>query len=458
MSVTTGAPLLSIRAFLAVRSITPTLPHRQTGGTAGMEAIGQPVIPQAEPGGQKGAGIVLLYGIEALASVAGTLLSIGISFYMKERFKWELPRNFALAAAQGVVYVPGALSAAWVTGQLRSRRALFGVYLVLALLCVGGWVAARANADSGVIAALLLAYTSCIGVSWPILEGMVAAGGASQGMSRRLGLYNFIWPAAGFVAIALEGVIIRYWVGGIFLLPLAMHLICLVALVVPQWGAGPERVFSHPAALATPEPQLLRKRRLALWLSRTALPATYAVIYGLMPLMPYLPVMKRLPTAAQTAVASVWLGTRWLAFGLLALGSWWHTRPRVLLWAAVVMLVSFFGMTLPPTHGASPSIDLASLVCWQAVLGLALGMIYSGSLYFGMVLSEGSTEHGGYHEALIGLGWVLGPAAGAAAQAARPDEMWVGIAAVGAVICASVLVVLVTAVVMSRPKAGDVGD
>ena len=27
----------------------------------------------------------------------------------------------------------------------------------------------------------------------------------------------------------------------------------------------------------------------------------------------------------------------------------------------------------------------------------------------GMVLSDGSTEHGGYHEALIGLGSVLGP-------------------------------------------------
>ena len=43
------------------------------------------------------------------------------------------------------------------------------------------------------------------------------------------------------------------------------------------------------------------------------------------------------------------------------------------------------------------------MIAWQIVLGVTMGLIYSGSLYFGMVLSEGSTEHGGYHEALIGM-------------------------------------------------------
>jgi hypothetical protein len=114
------------------------------------------------------------------------------------------------------------------------------------------------------------------------------------------------------------------------------------------------------------------------------------------------------------------------------------------------MLLAFFGMTLPPTRGHSPGVDLASMIFWQIALGGALGMIYSASLYFGMVLSEGSTEHGGYHEALIGLGWVLGPLAGVAAQQRRPGEIWAGIAAVGAVIGLSVLVVLVTAVVMGQ--------
>ena len=77
-------------------------------------------------------------------------------------------------------------------------------------------------------------------------------------------------------------------------------------------------------------------------------------------------------------------------------------------------------------------------------------MIYSGSLYFGMVLSEGSTEHGGYHEALIGVGWVLGPTAGAITQWIWPGNVTAGVIAVGAVIGLSVLAVAAADLLVGR--------
>ena len=52
---------------------------------------------------------------------------------------------------------------------------------------------------------------------------------------------------------------------------------------------------------------------------------------------------------------------------------------------------------------------IAIIAIAELVLGLMVGFIFSASLYFGMVLSDGSTEHAGYHEALIGVGVVLGP-------------------------------------------------
>ena len=395
------------------------------------------------------AGWAPLYTAEALCSVAGTLLSIGVSFYMKDRFHWQMWQIFLINASQGVVYVPGALLARWVTARVGRRRALCGIYAILTVLSLA---AARIVSAPGIVT-ILLAYTFVIGISWPMLESLVA-GGRPQGMARRLAIYNVVWPAAGAAAIAVEGTIIRYWTAGVFLIPAAMHILSLGLMLL--LAAGYSQTSADAASTAphiAPEPQLLRKRKLALWLSRTALPATYTVIYGLMPIMPFLPVMKPLGTATQTLVASVWLVTRWIAFVVLALGSWWHARPRVLLWAAVLMLVSFFGMTLRPTGGASPATDLASMIAWQAALGLALGMIYAASLYFGMVLSDGSTAHGGYHEALIGLGWLLGPAVGAAGQLLFPDNALSGIAAVGSVIALSVIVVLATAAIMNRPVA-----
>jgi hypothetical protein len=300
------------------------------------------------------------------------------------------------------------------------------------------------------VASTVLIYTFVIGISWPVVESLVASGD-SHGLPRRLATYNIVWPLAGAAAIAIEGTVIHYWTGGVFLIPAAMHLAGLV-LMLPQLKTTKVSPASEPPPHVQPEPELLHKRTLALWMSRTALPATYAVIYGLMPLMPFLSTIRALDTAKQTAVASVWLWARLASFIMLALGSWWHTRPRILLWAAVVMLLAFFGMTLPPTQGRSPAVDLTSMILWQIALGGALGMIYSASLYFGMVLSEGSTEHGGYHEALIGVGWVLGPMAGVIAQQLRPGEIWAGIAAVGAVITLSVLIVLITAVVMGRRR------
>jgi hypothetical protein len=169
--------------------------------------------------------------------------------------------------------------------------------------------------------------------------------------------------------------------------------------------------------------------------------------------MPDLAVMKRFDTRAQTAISSTWLVARWLAFIILAAGTWWHTRPRALVGAACVMLVAFLGITLPPSmlwRGATPGVDLAVMIVWQVLLGLALGMIYSGSLYFGMVLSEGSTEHGGYHEALIGVGWVLGPTAGAITQWIWPGNVTAGVIAVGAVIGLSVLAVAAADLLVGR--------
>ena len=374
-------------------------------------------------------------------------MSVGIFFYMKDRFGWQMPQNFRLAAAQGLIYVPGALSAGRFSSWLGRRGALAAVYAVLSVLSLVAWGMASGDRPSAAaVTLLLLAYTAAIGVSWPILESVVA-GGDPRAIARRVSVYNIVWPAAGAIGIACEGTIIRYWMSGLLLVPAATHLASLFLLAMAGRLESPSRSIEP---VLRPQPELIHQRKLALWLSRTALPATYTVVYGLMPMMPSLPTMQQLPTQLQTVVADVWLITRGLTFVGLALGTWWHTRPRILLWAAVAMLVAFFGMTLPPTRGASPAADLASLIAWQAVLGAALGMIYSGSLYFGMVLSGGSTEHGGYHEALIGLGWVLGPAVGAAAQAVRPNDIRAGTAAVGAVIAASVVVVLVTAFVMSR--------
>jgi hypothetical protein len=93
---------------------------------------------------------------------------------------------------------------------------------------------------------------------------------------------------------------------------------------------------------------------------------------------------------------------------------------------------------------------LSILFAGQLLLGAAMAMIYAASLYFGMVLSDGSTEHGGYHEALIGLGGVLGPGAGALTQCVWPSDVKMAIGAVGGIVAVSVIGASVASVAARR--------
>ena len=211
----------------------------------------------------------------------------------------------------------------------------------------------------------------------------------------------------------------------IFLLPVACHAIGIFILVT-----GNAETNSTAHGHEAPDPELIPLRTLAMRLSRVALPATYAVTYALGAIMPTLPNILAVAPAYRTPVASVWMVTRFLSFVALGFGTWWHSRPRTLLAAAVVLLVSFFGVAL---------VDSVSvMIVSQIALGFSVGMIYAGSLYFGMVLSEGSTEHGGYHKALIGLGSVLGPGAGVAAELYGNGSQASAIWAVAIVLCVSV--------------------
>ena len=83
---------------------------------------------------------------------------------------------------------------------------------------------------------------------------------------------------------------------------------------------------------------------------------------------------------------------------------------------------------------------------WQISLGGAIGLIYAASLYFGMALSQGSTEHGGYHEALIGIGAVAGPASGALAAWYRPGQPLAAASAIGVVVFLSLAGACIAAV------------
>jgi MFS family permease len=409
--------------------------------------------------------ILVLYVIEGITSHSVALMLASIYFYTTGRFGWGSTRNYLLAATLGVIYVLGALSAHAVAVRLGRRATLVTVYL---LMSAAAWAAVVAHDSPHFLVPLLLLYSGLSAISWPALESLVSSGAAAGELSRRLGVYNCVWAGAGTITVALAGTLLKYWPTGTFAIPgfwHAMMPLLLLGVLARDRSAGAEPDNSndganpadaHAHALA-PEPELLRVRTLALWMSRLALPATFVVISSLLAAMPTLPLIEQLDPTARTVAGSVWMAARWVAFLLLGATVWWHTRPRALLTAALLLLAGFLAVMLRPQWLPGlpePGVAtwLAWMIFWQVVLGLALGLIYAASLYFGMVLSDGSTEHGGYHEALIGVGNVLGPGAGALAQhLGAGNPLW-GVLAVSLVLAISIAACAVVAARRTDPR------
>lgn len=361
---------------------------------------------------ERASGEVALYVAEALTSMAATWLSTGLLFVTAKILGWGTQANLTLAAGQGVVYMVGSLASSRASGWRGRKPLLISLYLMMALMTLGMAMVAESGAA---LVAMLMVWTLMSSANWPALAGMLCHGGSAEEVSRRVGRYNLVWAATGAVAIAGVAGVMAVWPLGVFYISTVLHLLS-AGLV---WWSGDEPGGAD-AHLNVPA-ELVAKRGLAKRLSRMALPASYTVIFSLTPILASLPAVQAMPGGWQSVAVSVWLVSRVVTFWVMGWTRFWHTRPGVLMGAVVVMALSFgvaAGSGLLPVPVGS---QLAALIGAQLVLGVAMGVIYSGSLYFGMVLSHngdgegGSTEQGGYHEAMIGAGTILGPAAGVVA-------------------------------------------
>jgi len=91
----------------------------------------------------------------------------------------------------------------------------------------------------------------------------------------------------------------------------------------------------------------------------------------------------------------------------------WHYRFRWLVAAFVMLIVSFAAILIVP--------NLVAVLAAQIVFGIAIGLIYYSSLFYSMDAGEAKGDHGGIHEAAIGVGNMVGPAVGAASLQFLPQ-------------------------------------
>jgi len=341
-------------------------------------------------------------------------------FHMREEFGFGNRENLLLAAANGFLYI----FCSWFAGKFAQRRGYF-----TALYVGFGTVAAALTAccfcDSlGAQVALMLVWTCGICFTWAPLEALTSEGETRAGLAHVLGLYNVVWAAGAAVAYFTGGVLLEtLGQKSLFWLPALLHF---AQLVLARWLHRRSKSAPAPTSpvvsplLADSQVHATGKNFLRLaWLAN---PFAYIAMNTLVPLIPGLAAKMNLSTALAGFVASVWMFARLFAF--IALWFWpgWHYRFGWLGAAYGLMVLGFAAVLLVP--------NLAVIVIAQLVFGLAVGLIYYSSLFYSMDVGDTKGEHGGFHEALIGVGLFAGPAVGAGTLHLYPAAPNAGIWAV----------------------------
>ena len=139
------------------------------------------------------------------------------------------------------------------------------------------------------------------------------------------------------------------------------------------------------------------------WLAN---PLAYVAINTLIAVSPGIARRLELSTMVAGFSCSLWCFSRLGSFWVLWRWSGWHYRFRWLLVSYVALVGSFASIVMAP--------NLAVLMLAQVIFGAVAGLIYYSSLFYSMDLGDTKGEHGGIHEAVIGLGNFAGPAVGAA--------------------------------------------
>jgi MFS family permease len=335
-----------------------------------------------------------------IENFSSALIGLGAFFYAKEKLGFTDGQNLAMGLAVGVSFVTGAILSHPLSARIGERRQLFAVLgLTLATHVTMGlfgsaWVL--------VCGAVLL--NSLNGLKWPVLESYVTAGLTPEQTNRELAWFNPFWSGMQPVAMFLIGPIISAWSPGLFFLAACINTMTLLLIT----GLEREPVHLPEDHPERPDENAMARLRTLLISSRWSLVLAFMLLAALNPLLPGIFQRMGFTVGKATALASVGLWARFVAFVVMGWWTDWHNRSWPL---TAALLLSPIGFVMVLAEH-----DVASVLAGLVVFGVTMGVAYYAALYYAMVVKNASVDAGGHHEAIIGCGFLLGPVAALAGR------------------------------------------
>jgi hypothetical protein len=341
------------------------------------------------------ASLLAVLVVTILGSVSGGTFWAGLFFVSAQKYGFSVFANLVLAAVMGAVYTV----AARVAGRLARGR----VPRRVLSLALGTWTAAAllpllvpGAASALWIAALVGSAASA--TTFPVVESYLTAGRHGAEMRSAIGKFNLAWTPATALPLLLLPLLDREGIGaaGSFAVSAAASALALLAARALPLHPPPHGKEAAEAAVGPEYPALLRA---ASWL----LPFSYVISATLAPVLPHRLAAVGVGGAA-SFIAAIWMATRFATLLVMWRSSFWHGRWETV-GAASAALVAGLALVLLAS-------SLPILIVGLLIYGAGMGLTYYLSLYYSMAIGHGAVDAGGNFEALIGVGYCLGPLLG----------------------------------------------
>ena len=252
---------------------------------------------------------------------------------------------------------------------------------------------------------------------WPTLEALVSEGDPPAHVPHAVGIYNIVWAVTNAAAFFIGGTLVeKFGYECIFYLPLALMVLQLALMFwLEKIHAANRARAGNSAEPPPPDPHRPSPAQAKTFLA-------HGVAGQSVRLHRHQHAHRRHPRPRREIPClpdvrglrlSLWCFVRLGTFVVLWRWTGWHYRFRWLATSFAVLILSFATILLRRTS--------AVLIVAQIFFGGAIGLIYYSSLFYSMDGATTKSEHGGIHEAAIGLGNCVGPAMGAAALQFLPQ-------------------------------------
>ena len=232
---------------------------------------------------------------------------------------------------------------------------------------------------------------------WPPIEAWVADLSSPRNMRRNVGFFNLSWSIGAAPGPFLAGIAFRAGVD----LPLSIiiGLIAVSCAILVLWGRG--AVAEKHDETIIDGGEISRGFLYLAWIANIA---TYFTIGVMRSLFPKLGEQLGMGTPSIGALLSLITFSQVVTFAVLSRTSSWHYRLLpVFTSQAILLFSSLMVYTLSGVGQLAPVMVL---------MGCCTGLTYYSSIYYSLNTSGSRGARSGIHEALIGVGIVLGPLSG----------------------------------------------